>query len=98
MAATALPLAGLMLTGGPVHAAVNVGVTAAVNPSALGTLPSGSVRTMVLGSKVVFKQRIDTSSGGLVQVLFTDGSTITVGPSASLVIDEYIYNPNKGTG
>lgn len=81
-----------------VYAASNVGVTAAVNKQAKSTLPSGRVRTVVLGNKVIFKERINTSGTGLVQILFTDGSTLTVGANASLVIDQYVYNPNKGTG
>jgi trimeric autotransporter adhesin len=79
-------------------AAAEVGVTAAVNPQALGTPPVGSPRTLSLGDGIVFQERIDTSGDGLVQVLFTDGSTITVGPGASLTIDEYIYDPAAGTG
>lgn len=80
------------------YAASDVGVAAAVNRQARGTLPSGQVRTMVLGERIIFKQRINTSGSGLVQILFTDGSALTVGANASLVIDEYVYNPNKGTG
>jgi hypothetical protein len=30
--------------------------------------------------------------------LLIDGSTFTVGPSSSLVIDKFVYNPNKKTG
>lgn len=78
-------------------ATTDVGVTAAVNPTATGQA-AGRVRTLVLGAKIVFREKIDTSGEGLVQVLFTDGSTITVGPNASLLIDEYVYDPNAGTG
>ena len=76
----------------------HVGVAAAVNKQAKSTLPSGRVRTMVLGNRVIFKERINTAGTGLVQILFTDGSSLTVGANASLVIDQYVYNPAKGTG
>jgi len=78
--------------------AANIGVTAAVNKQAKSTLPTGRVRQVVLGNKVIFKERINTSGTGLVQVLFVDGSTVTVGADAELVIDEFIYNPAKGRG
>jgi len=78
-------------------AETQVGVTAAVNPQATaGNL--GKVRRLVLGDRVIFREKIDTSGEGLVQVLFVDGSTITVGPNASLLIDEYVYDPGSGTG
>jgi len=82
----------------PAMASSNIGVTAAVNKQAKSTLPSGRVRQVVLGNKVIFKERIDTSGTGLVQILFVDGSTLTVGAKASLVIDEYVYDPAKGRG
>ena len=79
-------------------AAQTVGTTAAVNPQAQGTPPGEGTRTLVLGNDVVFKERIDTSGEGLVQVLLVDGTTLTVGPGSSLVIDQFIYDPNARTG
>jgi len=102
MAKTGLVISALSLAivagALPVEAGSDVGVTAAVNPQAKSTLPSGRVRTVVLGGKVVFKEKIDTAGTGLVQILFTDGSSLTVGANASLVIDQYVYNPANGTG
>jgi hypothetical protein len=34
----------------------------------------------------------------VVQVLLLDGSTFTVGPGSSLVIDKFVYNPSSGRG
>lgn len=75
-----------------------VGVTAAVNPNAKGKRANGVVRTLYVGNNIHFRERIKTSGTGLVQVLFADGSTITVGAGADLVIDKFVYNPKKGTG
>ena len=92
-------IVGALSFGGlPAKAASNIGVTAAVNQQAKSTLPSGRVRNVVLGNRVIFKERINTSGTGLVQILFSDGSTMTVGANASLVIDEYVYDPAKGKG
>ncbi len=89
----------LMVAGGnSVNAASDIGVTAAVNTQARSTLPSGRVRSVVLGGKVLFKEKIDTSGSGLVQILFTDGSSLTVGANASLTIDQYVYDPAKSSG
>ena len=78
--------------------AVEVGVAAAVNSAAFGTPPGGNRTTKVLGDNVIYNERIETSTGGLVQVLLVDGSTFTVGANSDLVIDEFVYDPNAGTG
>lgn len=80
----------------PAFAETNVGVTAAVNQDATGTIGS-SVKTISLGDSVVFNQRIQTGGSGLVQVLLADGTTFMVGPNSDLVIDSFVYDPNAGT-
>jgi len=79
-------------------AAGQVGVTSAVNPQARGTPPGAPTRTLVLGNEVIFKERIETSAEGLVQVLLLDGSTFTVAQNSDIVIDEFVYDPASGTG
>ncbi len=75
-----------------------VGVAAAVKPDATSQPPGGGSSTLKIGKAVVYNERIDTSSSGQVQVLLLDGSTFTVGPGSSLVIDKFVYNPSAGTG
>ena len=92
-------LAGLMvcapILGAPEAAvAEKVGVAAAVEPDAF----SGQGTPLKIGKSVFYNERISTSSSGLVQVLLVDGSTFTVGPGSSLVIDQFVYNPNTKTG
>jgi trimeric autotransporter adhesin len=78
--------------------AAQVGVAAAVNSDAFGTPPGGDRSTKVLGDNVIYNERIETSGSGLVQVLLVDGSTFTVGANSNLVIDEFVYDPNSGSG
>ncbi len=80
------------------HAADKVGVAAAVTPQASSKPPGQDTRTLKIGNSVVYNERIDTSSSGVVQVLLIDGSTFTVGPGSSLVIDKFVYNPGTGQG
>lgn len=77
--------------------AQSVGVTAAVRQSAVGTPPAAKPRTMVLGDKVIHNERIDTNGEGLLQILLVDGTSFTVGPSSSLTIDSFVYDPGAGT-
>jgi hypothetical protein len=74
------------------------GKVGAVNPDATGTPPGGASRTLVIGSGVVYKEKIQTSPQGSTQILFPDQSTLNLGGNTSIVIDEYVYDPKTGTG
>src|SRR5215470_9921635 len=78
--------------------AQTVGVTGAVNPNATGTPPGAAVRALGTGSDVVFNERIATEATGQADILFVDRSALTIGPNSDLVIDEFVYSPDTGTG
>lgn len=73
--------------------AQQVGTTGAVNPAA-----QASGRVLNVGSNIIFKERISTTDRGSVQVIFVDKTTLNIGPNSDMVIDEFVYNPNTGTG
>lgn len=101
LAAFALAGAGLFVPAlglGSAEAADRVGVAAAVTPEATSQPPGQDTRTLKIGASVVYNERIDTSGSGVVQVLLLDGSTFTVGPGSSLVIDRFVYDPKSGKG
>jgi hypothetical protein len=78
--------------------AQNVGRVGAVNKDATGTPPGNASRMLAIGTNVVHKERIQTSAQGSTQILFPDTSMLNVGRNSSIVIDEYVYDPNAGTG
>jgi hypothetical protein len=82
----------------PALSAERVGVAAAVKPAATSQPPGGETSTLRIRKSVVYDERINTSGSGVVQVLLLDGSTFTVGPGSSLVIDKFVYNPSIGRG
>lgn len=41
---------------------------------------------------------IDTENESAVQITFADGSKLTVGENAHIVVDKYVYDPNGGSG
>ncbi|WP_141702071.1 FecR family protein [Methyloceanibacter stevinii] len=85
---------GAAILGAPTHAAANkVGVAAAVNPDAF----SGG-KEIRIGKSIFYNERISTDANGVVQVLLVDGSTFTVGKNSNVVIDKFVYDPNKKTG
>ncbi len=73
--------------------AQQVGTAGAVNPSA-----QAGNRVLQVGSNVLFKERIDTTAKGSTQIIFVDKTTLNIGPNSSVLIDEFVYNPNAGTG
>lgn len=79
-------------------AAQEVGAAGAVNPAATGTPPARAARVLELGARVIHKERIQTTANGSVQLIFLDKSTLSVGPNSDLVIDEFVYDPNRGAG
>src|SRR5260221_6715143 len=74
------------------------GVAAAVNPTAQRTAPGQQPEILRLGANIARNERIVTSPEGLTQILFNDGSNLSIGPNADVTIDEFVYNPDKGTG
>jgi hypothetical protein len=88
----------LVVAAHPALAEADVaGVTAAVNPNATAIDRAGRTRLVSLGDPVVRNHRIETNGEGLVQILLADGTSFTVGPNSSVVIDSFVYDPDKNT-
>jgi hypothetical protein len=95
-------LAGIVLLAGSAVPGFaeqdNVGVTGAVNPHAVGQPPAGSVEQLAIGQNVVRNEKISTFNTGQVQLIFSDQSTLTLGENSEIVIDEFVYDPQKQAG
>ncbi|MEQ9124418.1 MAG: hypothetical protein RIM80_17845, partial [Alphaproteobacteria bacterium] len=90
-------MALLALTAAPA-AAREAGVAAAVNADSLTKPPTEEQRTLVVGHNVVFDEKISTGPQGQAQLLMLDQSAVTVAPNSELVIDKFVYDPDKRTG
>ena len=75
-----------------------VGVAAEVNPDVTAQPPNGESRTLLVGHDVIRNEKISTKDAGQAQLLFTDQSTLTVAKNSEVVIDEFVYDPNKNSG
>lgn len=76
--------------------AEKVGAVGAVNQSAQGTPPGASTRALSVGNGIENRERIETSASGSAQIVFNDASTMTVGRSSAVTIDEFVYNGAGG--
>jgi len=75
-----------------------VGVAGAVNPQAVGQPPAGSIEQLAIGQNVVRNEKISTFNKGQVQLIFADQSTLTLAENSEIVIDEFVYDPQKQAG
>jgi hypothetical protein len=94
----AILIAVLLVLCPAAQAQQRIGVSGAVNPDVVGTPPGAPMRRLVVGQEIVHNEHIATSAGGLTQILFIDGSAITIGPNSDLTIDEFVYDPDNGSG
>jgi trimeric autotransporter adhesin len=99
----ALPLVALLLIATPSLAQTapdvpEIGVAASVVPRVSGEPPGRTLRSLQVGIDVLRNERIATGPAGRAQMLFRDGSALTVGPDSEVVLDEYVYDPASGAG
>lgn len=55
-------------------------------------------RAAKAGTTVNMNDRLRTGPGARMQVTFIDGTQLTLGENATVVIDNYVFNPSKGAG
>src|SRR5579864_6730910 len=72
-----------------------VGVAAEVNPDVTAQAPDGQKHELVVGRDVIHNEKINTGNGGQAQLLFTDQSTLTVAKNSEVVIDDFVFDPQK---
>ena len=75
-----------------------IGVTTIVKNKVLGNPPKMVQRNLTTGLEVYFNEKVETGPVGRTQLLFRDGTAITIGPNANMTIDRYVFDPNAGTG
>ncbi|MCC7049985.1 MAG: FecR domain-containing protein [Alphaproteobacteria bacterium] len=75
------------------------GVTAAVRGRVEIAVAVGAVgREAKSGEPVYLGNRVKSGPESGLQILLLDQTTFTIGPDSELVIDEFVYDPAKGSG
>ncbi len=75
-----------------------VGNVGAVSPTSLATPLGEKTRNLILGSRVIANELIQTSGEGSANITFLDRTTMSIGRNSTLVIDKYVYDPATGKG
>jgi len=75
-----------------------IGVAGAVNPKTDSTPPGQQTRTVMVGAQMLMNEKVVTGPQGSTQLVFNDHSTLTIGPSSEVVIDQFVYDPATNSG
>src|SRR5262245_9650865 len=89
----AAALAVLFVLSAPANAQSRIGSANSVKPEASGSVAG----TLSAGSSVHSNETVKTGSSGQAGLGFIDKTTLHVGPSSSVRLDKFVYDPNKGT-
>lgn len=99
LAAFGLALA-LAATGpAPAQGPPSVGVNSAIrNQVTVRTFRDVALRPAVLREPVFLGTQVATAAASQLQILLVDRSVFTVGASARMTIDRFVYDPDRATG
>ena len=64
----------------------------------LDATQAGQIRPLVVNSDVYFRDRCHSREGARLQATLKDGTQLTLGENATLVVDEFIYDPSRSRG
>lgn len=82
----------------PTTAQARVGVTSATSGDPLGKPPAQPERILRIGIDVQANELVSTGANDRAHLVFLDGTALTVGPNARLVIDKFVYDPSTKVG
>lgn len=82
----------------PLDALGRVGVTSASDGDPLGKPPNENERILRIGIDVQADELVTTGARDRAHLVFLDGSSLTVGPNARIVIDRFVFDPATNQG
>jgi hypothetical protein len=91
----AVVLAAVVMS--PALAATDIGKATIVVRAVTGTFET-QVRQLVVDDGVNQNEVIATASDAASEILFVDGTKISVGPRAHVMLDKFVYDPNPSKG
>jgi hypothetical protein len=75
-----------------------IGVTQSIQNNPVGKPPGGVDRVLRVGTDVQANEIISTTDNDRAHLVFLDGTTLTIGPSSSMTIDKFVYDPSTQKG
>lgn len=59
---------------------------------------NGGWAPLDLGASVFLNQEVSTGEAARLELTFADGTLLTLGEKAKMILDTFVYNPAEGTG
>src|SRR3954467_10451701 len=97
VAAVLLALALVALAPATSFAASKIGVAAQVQ-NQVNAILGADTRTIRLGNDVFSGDRIRTGQSSNAQLMFLDQTNLTIGAQSDVVLDRFVFDPNRGAG
>ena len=82
-----------LLSSGTALAQTNIGSAVLVEREVSGTF-AGQTRSLAIGDGVVSNETIKTASASSARLQFLDQTNLTIGPTSSVALDHFVYNPS----
>lgn len=100
---------GLLLAAGAAMAvSAHASTAMAVEPQTVGAIDQvqakaeainqNRIRLLDTGAPVIFEDTLKTGPAARLQSTLRDGTQLTLGEDATLIVDEYVYDPSKEGG
>ena len=89
--------AGIFRTSIAVGEPITVGAVDQVQAQVEAT-QAGQTRALVVKSEVYFRDRCHSREGARLQATLKDATQLTLGENATVVVDEFIYDPSMSRG
>ncbi len=96
--ASVLAMSAALALVAPTASPQSVGVTSATVGDPLGKPPLEVERVLHVGVDVKANELITTGAADRAHLVFLDGTALSVGPEARLVIDSFVYDANHKLG
>ena len=61
-------------------------------------MQAGQTRALVVKSEIYFRDRCHSGEGARLQATLKDGTQLTLGEKATLVVDKFVYDPSTSRG
>jgi hypothetical protein len=90
---SALLLTALVVVQSAPASAEAIGRATAVKPEA-----HANARLLSAGTEVNSEETVRTGTAGVADLRFRDESNLSVGPSSTVRLNKFVYDPNKGAG
>src|SRR6185503_20244447 len=87
----------LALAVGPAAAEDAIGSVSRIQGTSTAIV-NGADAPLDLGSSVFLNQEVSTGDAARLELKFLDGTQLTLGEKAKMVLDTFVYNPAEGTG